>query len=300
MDLPDQSDRLAAVLGAAVPADDIVDFVGRQRVGRVAVVTLSRPEQHNVLSLASWQRVADVAAQFARDSSCHAVVLRGSGDRAFGAGADIKEFPHTRMSPAAAVHYNEAVARGLQAVADIPVPVVAMIQGLAVGGGLELSAACDVRIAADDARFGLPIGRLGVTLGYTEAAALVKLIGPSELKYLLLSGELIAADEALRIGLVQRVVPRDALIATTVALVGNVLTSSMPTLRAGKLVADMATRSISAADTEALARYTVEVYGGADLAEGVAAFAERRAPRFPSQASMLPAARPRATTGAEA
>lgn len=289
MTVPDLADRLAAVLTAATPAQWVTDFIGLQRVDRVAVVTLDRAEQHNVLSLASWRRLAEVADRLAEDPSVHAVVLRGAGGKAFGAGADIKEFPATRMSPAHGVTYNEAVARGLQSVSSIPVPVVAMIQGLAVGGGLELSAAADVRIASDTARFGLPIGRLGVTLGYTEAAALVRLIGASELKFLLMSGELICADDALRVGLVQRVVPGTQLVKAVVTLVENILSSSMPTLRSGKLVADMATRSISAADTEALARYTVEVYGGPDLAEGVAAFAERRVPVFPSQTVPSPA-----------
>lgn len=283
MDLPDTGEQLAALLRTPAPDDCVVDFVGLQRLGRVAVVTLARPDQHNVLSLAAWRRVAAVASLLAADPTVHAVVLRGSGDRAFGTGADIKEFPDTRMSPQRAVDYNEAVARGLSSIAEIPVPVLAMIHGMAVGGGLELSAACDVRIASDDARFGLPIGRLGVTLGYTEAAALVRLIGASELKLLLMGGELVSSADALRMGLVQRVVPSAALVDSVVSLVGNVLASSMPTLRSGKLVADMATRTITAADTEALARFTVEVYGGPDLAEGVAAFTERRAPAFPSQ-----------------
>ncbi len=277
------SDQINEVLSAGAPNGSITDHIGLQYVGRVAIITLARPEQHNVLSLAAWQRIAVVAAGLSMNDDVHCVLLRGSGDRAFGAGADILEFPDTRMSPALAVEYNEAIARGLQMVASIPVPVVAMIHGLAVGGGLELSAACDIRFASEDARMGIPIGRLGVTLGFTEAAALVRLIGSSELKFLLMSGELITAADALRIGLVQRVVPRAELIKATVALLVNVLSSSMPTLRSGKLVADMATRQIVAADTEALARYTVEVYGGPDLAEGVAAFSERRAPNFPSQ-----------------
>jgi len=270
----------SSLLGRDPESGQVVDYVGFQQVDDVVVVTLCRPDQLNALSLASWRRLAEVFEVLTGDNQLRAVVVRGAGDRAFGAGADIREFPQTRLGAARALHYNESIARALDAVAALPVPVVAMISGVAVGGGCELAAACDIRLAADGSRFGIPIGRLGVTLGYTEASAVARLIGPAMLKYLVFGGRIIDAAEALRCGLVQRVVPSKQLVAETVALVDAVRASSEVTIRAAKLVADMCGRPLTAQDTEALTRVAVEAYDGADLREGVAAFTEGRAPKF--------------------
>jgi enoyl-CoA hydratase len=273
---------LSALLGDDVDPDSVVDHITVGHAGPVGVVSLCRPEQHNALSLASWVRLRSVFHALAVEKGLRAVVVRGAGDRAFAAGADIGEFPDVRLTPEDAVGYNEAIAAALESVTALRVPVVAMIGGLAVGGGCELAAACDVRIASSDARFGIPIGRLGVTLGYTEANALVRLIGAAALKYLLFSGRLIPADEALRLGLVQRVVDRQELISETISLIEAIVSGSEVTMRAAKVVSDMCGRPLSARDTEDLTRMTIEAYGGADLREGVAAFQERRAPRFSS------------------
>lgn len=258
----------------------VVDHIGLQVLAEVAIVTLARPEQYNALSLASWRQLVRVFEGLSAATALRAIVIRGVGDRAFGAGADIKEFPDVRLSAEDAIGYNEAISAALNTVQSVPVPVIAMISGLAVGGGCELAAACDVRIAGSSARFGIPIGRLGVTLGYTEANALSRLIGPAELKYLLFSGALIDAQEALRIKLVQQVVPHAELIERTVALLEAIRTSSPVTIRAAKVVADMCGRTLTAADTEALTRMTVEAYGGPELKEGVAAFQQGRQANF--------------------
>src|SRR5699024_4468936 len=123
-------------------------------------------------------------------------------------------------------------------VADVPVPVVAMVRGLAVGGGCELAAACDLRVSSQNARYGIPIGRLGVTLGYVEAKALTRLIGVGNLKRLLFEGDLIDAMEAERIGLVEVVVPDSDLENRTAALLSAILSSAKVTISASKLVAD--------------------------------------------------------------
>lgn len=258
----------------------VTDRIAVERADDVAVVTLARPEQLNALSLAAWRRLAVVFGDLATEPDLRAVVVRGAGPRAFGAGADIAEFPVARTTAAAALGYNEAVAATLRAVGAAPVPVIAMVHGLAVGGGCELAAACDVRVAATDARFGVPIGRLGVTLGPVEADALARLVGPAGLKYLLFSGRLVPADEALRLGLVQRVVPPADLVAETVGLVEAIRAASAVTMRAAKVVADMCGRPLDARDTERLTRLAIEAYDGDDLKEGVAAFLAGRPPRF--------------------
>jgi len=267
-------------LGAEPVPDEVVDCVALRRCGPMAVVTLSRPASHNALGFRSWLRLAEVFEELAADRALRAVVVRGAGERAFSAGANIEEFPELRTSAGTALDYNRAISAALEGVMAFELPVVAMVRGLAVGGGCELAAACDLRIAAADARFGIPIGRLGVTLGPAEARALMRLIGPARLKDLVFTGRLVDASEALAMGLVDRVVPVEELPAATAEIVSAIVSSAPTTIRATKLVAELSGRPLSPHDADRLARLTIEAYDGADLKEGVAAFLERRAPRF--------------------
>jgi enoyl-CoA hydratase len=272
--------KLLHALRAEPRPDETRDHVAlSQPVPGVAVVTLWRPEKRNAFNLATWRRIAEIF-QGVVDSNqdLRVVVLRGGA--VFGAGADIEEFPEQRMTASTAATYNEGVAAALTAVQDLPVPVIAMVRGLAVGGGCELAAACDVRIASTDCRLGIPIGRLGVTLGYTEARALVRLVGASQLKRMLFDGQLLDAQEALRIGLVELVVDDENLEVRTCDMATTIVQSAPVTIRAAKAVADMCARPLTANDTEQLIRFTVEAYPGPDLKEGVEAFLARRRPKF--------------------
>ncbi|MCV7006138.1 enoyl-CoA hydratase/isomerase family protein [Mycobacterium gordonae] len=268
------------------PVDAVIDRVALQRYRGVAVVTLSHPQAQNALNLASWRRLKLLFDDLANETELRAVVVRGAGGKAFAAGADIKEFPDTRMTVVDATDYNEAVAACLRALSAVPVPVIAAVRGLAVGGGCELTTACDVRIATEDARFGIPLGKLGVILGFTEAEAVARLIGPAALKYLLFSGELIDVNDAARWGLVEKVVAPDDLAEVTARLVGQICRQSAVTMRSTKVVANMYGRALTGADTDALIRFSVEAYGGADVREGVAAFNQRRPPRFDGSATV--------------
>jgi enoyl-CoA hydratase len=262
------------------PGQEIIDRVAVQRCGKVVVVTLSHPASRNALNLASWHRLRAVFTELASDRSVRAVVLRGAGDTAFAAGADIKEFPETRMSAAQASYYNESISSALRALTCIPVPVVAAVAGVAAGGGAELCAACDVRIAAETARFGIPIGKLGVILGYTEAQVTARLIGVAGLKYLLFTGEFVDAADALRLSFVQKVVSAADLAVETARLVVQICRQSATTMRASKAVADMTGRALTGADVDLLARLSIEAYEGADLRRGVEAFIAGHEPVF--------------------
>jgi enoyl-CoA hydratase len=267
-------------LEADPPSNEAQGGVVSRRRGPVAIVTLNRPEVLNALGLGSWDRLCGLFSEFGNDDTLRAVVIRGAGGRAFSAGADISEFRERRLTAADAVNYNRSIARALDLVMACPVPVIAMVGGLAVGGGCELAAACDVRICSDDSRFGVPIGRLGVTLGLSETRALVRLIGPGRLKELVFSGRLVDATEACEIGLVERVVSRQQLPTETRELVATIVGSSSATMRAAKLVTETWGRPLTPLDVEVLIRATIEAYDGADLKEGVAAFLERRSPSF--------------------
>jgi enoyl-CoA hydratase len=272
----------------ATPRPDPTDMIGldihRRSASEIAIVTLDRPNQHNALSLAGWARLADIFDHLAERPGLRVVVLRGAGSKAFSAGADIAEFPQTRLSADLGRHYSGRIAAALQGVEDLAVPVIAMIGGLAVGGGCELSSAADIRVLSADSRIGIPIGRLGVTLGMTETRAVARAIGHGNLFDLLASGRLIDARQALLWGFAQRVVDRADLVVEVAALVHAILGGSEGTLRAAKLALRLSAQPEVGDDHEGLRQLHDRAYGGPDLREGVAAFLEGRSPNFAGSA----------------
>lgn len=279
-----------AALSAEPSAATIKDMIGVHivTVGRaqVAIVTLARPAQHNALNLAGWQRIAMVFTELSHNPGVRVVILRGAGNRAFGAGADISEFPSKRIGTEAGHKYNRCISAALEAVQSIPVPVISMIDGFAVGGGFELAAACDMRIASNRSRFGIPIGKLGVILGLTETRAVVGVIGAANLKYLVYSGELVDAQHALASGFVQEVVEHDAIIDRTSQIVHNIVMSSEVTIRATKQVTALAEDPAATNEHELIEKLHNETYDGLDLREGVDAFLTGRVPEFFSERSV--------------
>ena len=176
------------------------------RDGAIATVTLNAPEKLNALDLATWTRLGEVVAELAADDALRCIVIRGAGDKAFAAGADIGEFATVRKNSAASKIYGERVAATMQAVMDCRHPTVALIRGACVGGGLEVAACCDIRICGESSRFGVPIKRLGLVMAYGELAKLAALVGRAVALEILLEGRVFGAAEALAKGLVNRVV----------------------------------------------------------------------------------------------
>ncbi|MFE4952488.1 enoyl-CoA hydratase/isomerase family protein [Leifsonia sp. NPDC056665] len=288
---PHDEGFLADRLASPAQEESIVDMIGVQTapVGAalVGVLTLARPEYRNAMTLAGWRRLDAMVRHLSENTRVRAIVIRGAGDQSFSAGADISEFPTERSSPETGAAYGAAISAALRAIQSAPVPVIAMISGFAVGGGCELAAACDVRIASTDSRFGIPIGKLGVTLGLTETRAVLSAIGAASLKHLVYSGKLVTAERASRIGLVQEVVDRDDLATFTASLVRNIVMSAETTVRATKILTELASDSAVQESEEFVASLTVEAYGGADLREGVDAFLHGRTPRFAAERSSM-------------
>jgi enoyl-CoA hydratase/carnithine racemase len=181
------------------------DVVLQSRADAIATVTLNRPDRLNALDRAMWQRLAAIVAGIAGDGAVRCVILRGAGP-AFGAGADVAEFASERDTPAKAAAYAEIMGAALRGLRDCPVPTVAQIHGACAGAGLEIAIHCDLRIAGDAARFGVPVQRLGVTMPYPEIAALMELVGHATALEILLEGRMFGAREAYEKGLLSRVV----------------------------------------------------------------------------------------------
>lgn len=183
-----------------------------ERDGTIATVVLNRPEKLNALTKPMWQRLGATMRELSADDALRCVVIRGAGGKAFAPGNDIAEFETERSNFAQGKVYGEVLHGALGAIADCRHPVVALIEGVCVGGGLEIAALCDLRICGATSRFGVPIAKLGLVMAHAELAALVQLAGRATALEMLLEGRVFGAAEALDKRLVHRVVP-DAQVA---------------------------------------------------------------------------------------
>lgn len=175
--------------------------------GPIALVTLSHPGRLNAITVSMWHELARIFTELSADKSLRCVVLRGEGGN-FAAGADIREFPRERADLAGVRHYHtEVLAPALAAIGSCIHPVLAGIQGVCVGGGLEIASRCDLRIASDRSRFGVPINRLGFPMAPDEMDGLLKLVGRAVTLEILMEGRVFGAEEAMSKGLLTRVVP---------------------------------------------------------------------------------------------
>ena len=177
-----------------------------ERDGGIATVALSNPGKLNALDRAMWHGLATTMQQLSADDTLRCVVLRGAGDEAFAAGADIAEFATERADAAQAEKYGALIHAAMQAVARCRQPVIALIKGACVGGGLEIAAMCDLRICGESSRFGVPIKNLGLTMGYGELQGVLAVAGRAVVLEILLEGRVFGAQEALTKRLVNRVV----------------------------------------------------------------------------------------------
>lgn len=156
--------------------------------GGIATITLNRPEKLNALTRPMWQRLGEVIDELSSDKSLRCIVLRGAGGKAFSPGNDIGEFETERANSVRAKVYGEVIKRTLSLLIDCPIPTVALIEGICVGGGMVISGCCDFRICGPAARFGAPIKSLGITMSHDELAALLRFVGPSIAKEILIEG----------------------------------------------------------------------------------------------------------------
>ncbi|MEK7360489.1 MAG: enoyl-CoA hydratase-related protein [Pseudomonadota bacterium] len=198
------------------------DPVYFERDGFIATVVLNNPEKLNALSVAMWMRLGEIVRELEADDGVRCIVLRGAGEQAFAAGADISEFEQTRANAKVAKDYGDKIEGTMRAVAECRHPTVAMIHGACVGGGLEIASQCDLRICGASSRFGIPINKLGLVVGYGEMQALIDLVGRATALEVLLEGRVFGAEEAKDKGLVNRVVADDQVEAEALATAARI------------------------------------------------------------------------------
>jgi enoyl-CoA hydratase/carnithine racemase len=251
------------------------------REGAVATILLNQPERQNAISFAMWQALPEAVAAVAADEAVRVVLLRAAGGGVFSAGADIGEFAEVYADATRTEAYNAAVRAGQAALRHLERPVIAVIEGACIGGGCGLALASDLRFASDAARFAIPPARLGLAYSFADTAQLVEKIGPARAKDMLFSGRPLPADEALRIGLVDRVLPAAELWPAVESYAEGLAALSQTSIRAAKAIVNMI--ADDAPDgAERAAAIAAASFAGADFREGFRAFLEKRRPRFSS------------------
>lgn len=250
-----------------------------ERRGAVGIITINRPKSLNALSRATVAELAAAVDEFNADDGVRAIILTGAGEKAFVAGADIGEFNSLRSAEEAA-EYARVGQAVLNRIERLPKPVIAAINGYALGGGCELAMACDIRIAADTARLGQPEINLGIIPGYGGTQRLTRLVGKGMAKLLVLGGDPITAQEAQRIGLVDVVVPAAELMAKAMELAEKLASKAPVALRLCKQAINEGAEGTLAAGLDHEAALFGVVFDTEDRVEGVSAFLEKRKPAW--------------------
>jgi enoyl-CoA hydratase len=255
-----------------------LDLVLASRDADIATVTLNNPERLNALSLAMWEQLGACMKKLGKDESLRCVVVRGAGEKAFAAGADISAFAKERANSKQARNYGQRIAGAMHSFAACRHPVVALIQGACVGGGLLVAAAADIRICGESSRFGVPVKNLGLIEAYDELQGMMRIIGRAATLEILLEGRIWGAREAYEKGLVNRVVPDDKVVEESYATARRVAEGAPLAARWHKKFVRRLAEPKPLSKKEYLESYAC--FDTEDFREGVAAFLAKRKPQF--------------------
>jgi enoyl-CoA hydratase len=252
-----------------------------EKDGPIGWIIFNQPEKRNAVSQEMWQLMPDYIQELETDDAIRVVILRGAGERAFVAGADISQFKERRRNAADEAEYSKISARGQESLTHLSKPLLAMIHGYCVGGGVGIAIACDMRLAADDARFGIPAARLGLGYHYNGMEKLMKLIGPAHTKEIFFTARTdFSAQDALRMGLVNQVIPKAELESFTRHYALTMAQNAPLTLRSAKANVGQLLRPPEQRDLAMLEKMIADCFNSQDYQEGVKAFSEKRRPQF--------------------
>jgi enoyl-CoA hydratase/carnithine racemase len=244
----------------------VSDEILVERDDSIATVVLNKPSSHNAISLSMYQRIPEVFAAVDADPGVKVVVVRGAGTKSFASGADISEFEEVRGNGAAAKAYNEHVAAAEHAVERITKPTIAMVHGY-------------LRFADERSRFGITPAKLGLVYSLESTKRLVDVVGPSRAKWILFSGQHVYAEDALRLGLIDELVPADELEKHTYEFARLITTRAQFSVRSAKRIVDLVLAG-QTADDDVTTGIRNSSFDTEDYAEGVRSFLEKRPPRF--------------------
>lgn len=245
----------------------------------IATIYLNRPNKRNAFSYDMWKAITDLVKQCEEDREVKVIIFRGIDDSAFSAGADISEFKTLRYTAEGADRYNNAALEAEKAIMHVPKPTIAMIQSFCIGGGCEIAVACDFRFSDVNGRFGITPAKLGLVYNLPGTKNLVDLVGPSKTKDILFSGRLLDAEEALRIGLIDRIYSPGEIVDKTYEYARTICKNAQFAVRGSKYVIGKVLEG-ETEDTEEVSKLVLESFETDDYKEGVNAFLEKRKPEF--------------------
>jgi enoyl-CoA hydratase/carnithine racemase len=246
----------------------------------IGIVTFNNPEKRNAMSLDMWEGLGSALIELRDNPDVRVVIMVGAGDKAFVSGADISQFEKTRHNAAASEEYSKRSAAQRALLADYPKPTIACIRGFCLGGGMQVAMLADIRIAAEDSQFGIPAARLGIAYGYDGLKHLVSLVGPSWARLLMYTGMRIDSTEALRIGLVDRMIPTSELWGATMEIARTISGNAPLAIKAAKITIAQVLKDPGDRDMDAIKQIGIDCMDSEDFREGRTAFMEKRKPRF--------------------
>ena len=243
-------------------------------------ITFNAPEKRNAMSLDMWQGLGEILGKLQEEKSLRVLILKGAGDAAFVSGADISEFEDKRSSQKDRDAYEAAFDDALDKLANFATPVVAMIRGYCIGGGLAIALNTDIRIATEQSKFGIPAARLGLGYGFEAVKTLESIVGPSHAKDILFTARFLEAKEALSIGLVNFIVGSELLEQTVNEYANKIVTNAPLTIRAVKKTVGEVVKDPGQKNPAHIERMVNDCFLSADYQEGRRAFMEKRKPKF--------------------
>ena len=246
----------------------------------VGIVTFNNPEKRNAMSIEMWDGLGTALIELREDESVRVVVLTGAGDKAFMSGADISQFEKNRQNAQASEEYNRKSDAQRALLADYPKPTISCIRGFCLGGGMQMAMLTDMRFAAEDSQFGIPAVKLGIAYGFDGLRHLVSLVGPSWARLILYTGMRIGSAEALRIGLVDRVIPNDKLWDETLEIARTISGNAPLAIKAAKITIAQVLKDKDERDMAAIKAISTACMDSEDFREGRQAFMEKRKPNF--------------------
>jgi len=252
-----------------------------EKDGPIGWIVFNQPEKRNAVSQEMWELMPEYVNDLAKDEAIRVVILRGGGDQSFVSGADISQFKDKRKNMADEEEYRRISARGQDSLTTLQKPLMAMIHGYCVGGGVGVALTCDIRIASDDARFGIPAARLGLGYHYRGMDKLMALVGPANTKEIFFSARTdFSAQDALRMGLINQVIPKAELEKFTRDYALKIAQNAPLTLRSAKETVNQLLRPAGERDLGLLDTLIADCFNSQDYQEGVKAFGEKRRPKF--------------------
>ncbi len=254
----------------------ITDKLIARKDGALGWIIFNNPAKRNAMSMDMYEAMADALQDYARDPAIRVVLLKGAGDKAFVSGADISEFKEKRSSAESTLIYDAASNRAAKALRECPKPTIAMIRGFCMGGGMGTAVGCDIRIASDDSRFGVPAAKLGVGYRYERLKQLEALVGPSFTMEIFYTGRQFSAQEALTMGLINRLLPVVELENYVLDYANTIAGNAPLTIAAVKKSVVEMGKNESARDIAACDKMVDACFASKDYIEGRDAFMEKR------------------------